>query len=183
MIRVDAPLNVWLIMNDGRLSAPKYLDPVAGGGAVATRGPLHLMARHGAWMPGPTPIARPVPLTVCALRSLHVIPQSAPVLEGDEETKLATIPVSLTATSRRQVQVEWRGVDALSTATTGVDYVAPSHGTITFAPGQRTSEVVLRVRGDTLKEPNERLTLSFENPTNAEVAGFGVANLVILDDD
>jgi hypothetical protein len=67
------------------------------------------------------------------------------------------------------------------TATADVDYASRS-GTVTFAPGQTTSNIFIQVNGDILNEGNEAFVVNLSNPSNVTVAdGQGIGN--ILDDD
>ena len=63
------------------------------------------------------------------------------------------------------------------------DFTAAS-GTVTFAPGETAKSVTISVNGDTLPEPDEWITISFNHPTNAHMGGFyGLGFGVILNDD
>ena len=182
------PTHVWLVMDDGRVSQPKYLSPMEGANAVAVGRPMQLTARLGdRTRRNPKPASDPVPLTVCSVPNpdnLKVVPQSAAVFEGDDGWTNAKIPVSLTAASDLPVRVEWSTHEELTDATAGTDYVAPSRGTVEFAPGETTHEVPVRIRGDALEEANEQLIVLFTNATNAELGGlYGVGRVVIVDDD
>ena len=55
------------------------------------------------------------------------------------------------------------------TAAAGSDFLAAS-GTVTFAPGETSKAVAVKVIGDTLFEANENFTLVLSNPTGATLA-------------
>ncbi|MBV9627887.1 MAG: cellulase family glycosylhydrolase, partial [Xanthobacteraceae bacterium] len=103
----------------------------------------------------------------------------ASVLEGNSGTSDLAFTVSLSATSTTPVTVAYATADG--TATAGSDYTAAT-GTLTFAPGQTSQLVHIKVAGDTTYEANETLTLSLSNPSGATLA-HGTATGTILNDD
>jgi hypothetical protein len=102
------------------------------------------------------------------------------VVEGHEGTQDLKFTVTLSAPVGSPVSVQL--ATANETAESPVDYGQVTQ-TLTFAPGERTHELVVPVHGDRLGEPNETFKLQ------ADVAGVGidVAQLVahgtIIDDD
>ncbi|MFT5201934.1 MAG: glucose/arabinose dehydrogenase/PKD repeat protein [Candidatus Aldehydirespiratoraceae bacterium] len=113
--------------------------------------------------------------------------------EGDIGTTVAHLPVNLSNPSSTSITLDYESVDSLSDPTvaiSGIDYVGPLSGTITFAPGQTTQTVEVEVIGDTLDEPptlwGEWGFLAFSNPSpNAtlDTSFFGLGLLIIIDDD
>ena len=67
------------------------------------------------------------------------------------------------------------------TAKAGSDYKSQVI-TITFAPGERTKRIAVRVLGDRLREGNETFTVQLSTPTNAVLAD-DVGVITIVDDD
>ena len=63
----------------------------------------------------------------------------------------------------------------------GVDYQAAS-GTLTFAPGETSKPVAVSVCGDSVDEPDETLTATLANPTNAVISA-ATATARIVDDE
>jgi hypothetical protein len=103
----------------------------------------------------------------------------ASVPEGNTGTVAATFLVSLSAASSQPVTVNYQTVDGSAAA--GADYLA-SVGTLTFAPGSTTQNLVVQVRGDLLAEGDETFYVSLSGPNGALLAdsqGLGT----ILDND
>jgi hypothetical protein len=184
-IRVEQPTNIWLVMDDGRLSEPKQLDPLEGESAVARTGPLEVIAAPGPWTRSPGRADTSVPVTLCSVPDPHilkVLPQNAAVFEGDDDATTIPIRVSLSAPSEEPVTVDWKL--AAADTTDAASNVAPSRGTVTFAPGDTMREVSVTAVGDTVEETDERLIMTFSNATNAAIGGYyGIALVAIVDDD
>jgi hypothetical protein len=101
------------------------------------------------------------------------------VTEGNSGTTPATFAVTLSHRSSKTITVHYATADG--TATAPADYGSTS-GTVTFAPGETSKDVVVQVRGDTIDEPNETFTVKLSQPTNAGFADdTGVGT--IIDDD
>jgi hypothetical protein len=101
------------------------------------------------------------------------------VTEGNSGTTPATFKVTLSHRSSKTITVHYATADG--TATAPADYGTTS-GTVTFAPGETSKDVVVQVRGDTIDEPNETFTVKLSQPTNAGFADdTGVGT--IIDDD
>ncbi|MES2568525.1 MAG: Calx-beta domain-containing protein, partial [Verrucomicrobiota bacterium] len=101
-------------------------------------------------------------------------------LEGHEAFHDLVFTVSLTAPSALPVSVTYNTAD--SSATGDVDYVAAGPQTLTFAPGETSKTVIVKVVGDTTVESIETLSLLLSGAVNASIHdGTGLG--VILDDD
>ena len=110
-----------------------------------------------------------------------IVPGQASITEGNSGTKTVQVPVALSAPSGQTVTASWTTLNDSAVAPS--DYQAAS-GTVTFAPGQTTKTVAVTINGDTLKEPDERLLVSFRNPVNATMGGFyGLGFGIITNDD
>jgi hypothetical protein len=109
-----------------------------------------------------------------------VMPGDATVTEGDADTALLSVPVTLSAPTRRTVTVDWTTAD--DDAVAGEDYVAAS-GTLTFLPGETNKTIDVAVIGDTTVEPDETMLVVMSNPANAVLGNDGVGRGHILDDD
>jgi hypothetical protein len=103
----------------------------------------------------------------------------AMVTEGDSGTKNALFTVSLSAASAGPVTVDYATADGSATAPD--DYVATT-GTLTFAPGELSKQVVVAVVGETLDEPHETYSLNLSNAVSATLADPRGAGTV-LDND
>jgi hypothetical protein len=103
----------------------------------------------------------------------------ATVAEGGTSLTDATLAVELSEASGKPVEVAFATADGA--ATSPDDYQAAS-GSVAFEPGQRKAFVHVAVRGDTVVEPTEALTLALSEPENATL-GDAEATLTIADDD
>jgi sugar lactone lactonase YvrE len=106
-------------------------------------------------------------------------PAGVAVLEGDSGTTNAQFVVRLPHASVETISVNY--ATANGTATAGADYVAAS-GTLTFQPGELEKIIPLQINGDTADEGDERFTVNFSNPVNANI-NFGNNVVTIIDDD
>ena len=109
---------------------------------------------------------------------------SASVAEGDSGEADLDFTVSLSAASGKQVTVKYAvdGTDA-GTATSGTDYTAVTETTLTFAVGDTSKTVTVKVKGDTLNEPNETVRLTLSEPANATLGPASTGMGTITDDD
>ena len=101
------------------------------------------------------------------------------VAEGDAGSANLVFTLTLSTVSALDVTVEYATADG--TATAGSDYTATS-GTATIVAGTTQTTVSVPVLGDTLAEPDETLTLSLSNPTNASLSTTSATG-TITDDD
>ena len=101
------------------------------------------------------------------------------VTEGNTGAVNASFTVSLSAVSGRVVTVQFATADG--TATAPSDYTAKS-GTLMFSPGQTTKPVVIQVKGDTIREPNETLKVNLSAPTNAAFSNSQGIGTIINND-
>ncbi len=117
----------------------------------------------------PAPVATPV-----------VSVSSVAVLEGSSALTVQ-VPVTLSAPSESTVTVTVRLSGG--TATAGTDYTAWTvDQVVTFAPGTTTATVSVVVRGDTVREADETVTLTLLSATGATL-GTAVGTLTIKNDD
>jgi hypothetical protein len=95
------------------------------------------------------------------------------VTEGNAGSTNLHVSVTLSQPSTQTVTVQWFTGPAGNAprADPATDYTAAS-GTVTFAPGETAKSVTITVHGDTLSEPDEWITISFNHPTNAKMGGF-----------
>lgn len=94
------------------------------------------------------------------------------------KTTLFTFTVALSAAYDQPVTVSFRTTDGTATASDG-DYVATS-GTLTFAPGETTKTITIRVNGDGRREADETFYLDLlGNSSNSLLLdGRGVGTIV-----
>lgn len=98
----------------------------------------------------------------------------------DENAGVATIEVSLSAESGRQVSVDY--ATSIGTATPGSDYT-PASGTLTFNAGETTQTFTVPLLNNDLNEPSETVQLALSNPNKATLGTPSNATLTINDDD
>ena len=98
----------------------------------------------------------------------------------DEDAGTATIAVTLSVASGKQVTVDYATSDG--TAATPDDYTAVS-GTLTFAPGDVSETFDVPISDDALDEDDETVTLDLSNADNATIGPNDPATLTIVDDD
>jgi subtilisin-like proprotein convertase family protein len=101
------------------------------------------------------------------------------VPEGDSGTVTASFPVTLSAASGRQVDVDYTTVDGTGTA--GSDYETAT-GTLVFAAGETTKQIDVTVDPDVVAEINKTFTVVLSSPQNASILG-GTGLGTITDDD
>jgi len=100
--------------------------------------------------------------------------------EGNSGTTLFVFTVTLSIAYDVPVTVNYATADGTATVADN-DYQAAS-GTLTFAPGQTTQTITIRVIGDTKKEADETFFVNLSGATNALILdGQGLGT--ILNDD
>lgn len=98
------------------------------------------------------------------------------VIEGVSGTKSEMVMVSLSEPSTKTVTVNYS--TANGSALAGSDYNKAS-GKLTFAPGETSKAIVVRIRGDQVTESTERFYVNLSNAKNATIAdGQGVVTIV-----
>jgi hypothetical protein len=109
-----------------------------------------------------------------------VLPGSGIVTAPTTGTADLAVSVTLSTPSALTVTVHWAtefipGAPAnpwLGPQAPVSDYT-PSSGTVTFAPGITSATVHIPVLGDSSSGPDEFMAVSFTDPTNAKMGGFG----------
>ena len=95
---------------------------------------------------------------------------SVTVTEGNSGTLNAVFAVTLSAVSGSTVTVDF--ATANGSATAPADYLA-TIGTVTFAPGEVSKQIIVSIVGETVVETNETFSVNLSNPANATVSGSG----------
>src|SRR5690606_34203271 len=94
----------------------------------------------------------------------------------NEAAGTATFTVSLSAASGLPVTVAWQTEDG--TASAGSDYSGAS-GTLSFAPGSTSQQVVVPILNDGIYEGSEHFSVKLSGATNASIADdTGVGTIV-----
>ena len=105
--------------------------------------------------------------------------------EGDDPaaTTDMTFAVTLSAASGQTVTVPYT---LAGDATAGADYTEPDPLSVDIEPGDTAADIVIPVRGDTVDEPGETVTVTLGQPTHATLStaeGATTADGTITDDD
>ena len=109
----------------------------------------------------------------------------ASVAEGDAGTTTTlTFTVTKEGATSKVVTVAYEDAGS-GTAEAVTDYKGPSAGTLTFAPGEDTSQTIsVTVQGDDIDEDDETVEITLSKPGNATLAeGKSMATGTIVDDD
>ena len=134
----------------------------------------------------------PLPTTVVNLAdneptiafSLAAYSISEPPNTGSTPGKL-TVAVKRTGTLTQISTVAYQITDV--TATAGSDYnpfpPAALSGTLTFAAGVASINLVIDIVADLVDEPNETFQLSLSSPTAAKLGPNATATVTIVDND
>jgi hypothetical protein len=93
---------------------------------------------------------------------------STTVFEGDSGEVPASFTLSLSEPSNRPITVTY--ATKAGTATENVDY-KPLNGKFTFQPGQTMGHVYTFIKGDTVREQNERFQLIITGANGVDHAG------------
>ena len=101
------------------------------------------------------------------------------IAEGDSGSQTATLTVTLSAASGKDISVDYDTADG--SANGGSDYTA-ANGTLNFAPGQTTKTVNVSVLGDTTDENIETFDVNLSAASNATIAD-PTGQVTIIDDD
>ncbi len=131
---------------------------------------------------GSFPIAAPNPVALTILDDdpAPTVAWSAASLTVDEGIGSRSFAASLSAPSSFTITVNYSTADG--TAQAGSDYTAAS-GTLVFAPGAITQNILLFIVDDTDEEADENFTLALSAPTHAALGSPASAAITITDND
>jgi hypothetical protein len=99
--------------------------------------------------------------------------------EGNSGTKAMNFMVKLSSRPQQTTTVKYQTV--AGTATAGSDFIAAS-GTVTFAAGESSKLIPVRIVGDMTSEADEAFTVTLSSPTNCELAKATATGLITNDD-
>ena len=111
------------------------------------------------------------------------VADASAVNEGNSDTVNMNFTVHLSAASAKTITVPYT---LTGTATGGSDYETPASTSLSIPAGDTSGAIVIKVKGDTLDEPNETIIVTLGSPTNTTVSstqGAGTASGTINDDD
>ncbi len=103
-----------------------------------------------------------------------------PVKEGDAGNNVVDLEVKLDRSAPREVRLNYTTVDV--EAITGQDYLTTS-GILIIPVGASSGIIRVTIKGDIIRENNERFHLVFSNPINVTVSGDPFSRVMIIDDD
>ncbi|TRU34908.1 MAG: subtilase, partial [Microcystis aeruginosa Ma_MB_F_20061100_S20] len=111
------------------------------------------------------------------LLNLPIIDLSAnqTVVEGITSPQNVTYTVTLSSDSTDTITVQY--ATSNNTATAGSDYTA-TNGTLTFAPGVTSQDIIIPILNDSLNEPQETFNLTLSSPTNAQLGTAAVTTTI-----
>ena len=109
------------------------------------------------------------------------VANASAVDEGDSDTVNMSFTVTLSAKSGKAITVPYT---LTGTATGGSDYETPASTSLSIPAGDTSGTIVIKVKGDTLDEPNETIIVTLGAPTHAMVSSTeGAGTGTITDDD
>lgn len=168
---------------DGTFAVPEVLNIGAGGG-----GPANIVVAdlNGDAKPD-IATANYGHSTVSVFLNGYIPPPPLPtmsigdatVTEGNSGSLNAVFTVTLSEASGQAITVQYAAADGIAVA--GRDYDLPP-GTLTFAPGETTKQIVAAVRGDLVDEHDETFFVNLSGATGAQITdeqGLGT----IIDND
>ena len=109
----------------------------------------------------------------------EIAAENISITEGDDGTRVASITVSLSTVSSKEISVDYATADGTTVA--GSDYLQ-INGTLNFAPGEISKTIEVPIIGDILDEIDEVFLIDFSNPSNITLTGSQNA-VTIIDDD
>lgn len=115
-----------------------------------------------------------------ATSSAGISVSDAHVTEGDTGTTNMTFTARLSRPVSSTVTVNFATADV--TATAGADYIAIPSTPLTFNAGTNAQTITVQVKGDLLREDNERFLVKLSGATNAFIADSSAAG-TIFDND
>ncbi|REJ47775.1 MAG: subtilase [Microcystis flos-aquae DF17] len=97
------------------------------------------------------------------------------VVEGITSPQNVTYTVTLSSDSTDTITVQYATGD--NTAIAGSDYTT-TKGTLTFAPGVTSQDIIIPILNDSLNEPQETFNLTLSSPTNAQLGTAAVTTTI-----
>ncbi|MDY7049075.1 MAG: Calx-beta domain-containing protein, partial [Microcystis panniformis WG22] len=97
------------------------------------------------------------------------------VVEGITSPQNVTYTVTLSSDSTDTITVQY--ATSNNTAIAGSDYTA-TNGTLTFAPGVTSQDIIIPILNDSLNEPQETFNLTLSSPTNAQLGTAAVTTTI-----
>ena len=102
------------------------------------------------------------------------------IAEGNSETTSFIFSVTLDRATSKTVTLTYASQDG--TATSGSDYTALANQTLTFQPNETTRQITVAVRGDKVKENDEKFTIVISNVSNATIVKSTATGTIQNDD-
>ncbi|HMO26774.1 MAG TPA: Calx-beta domain-containing protein, partial [Tepidisphaeraceae bacterium] len=118
--------------------------------------------------------------------TLTITGPPAGVVEGNEGTTDAVFTVRLSEKIDREVTFKFSTLDATplhGTAAANDDYIPVAGQELRIAAGQTEAQAIVKIKGDTDVEPDEKLTVFIHDASGADIAGNGQATVTPRKDD
>jgi Calx-beta domain/Domain of unknown function (DUF4114) len=119
------------------------------------------------------------------LTSSGISIDSPSIIEGNNGTKDLVFTITGFANNVGQItaggggSVDYTTIDGIATA--GSDYVATS-GTLTFAPGDISKTITVKINGDTIFEPDEKFFVKLSNSVGNVIVNATSTGTILNDD-
>jgi Ca2+-binding RTX toxin-like protein len=97
------------------------------------------------------------------------------VVEGITSPQNVTYTVTVSSDSTDTITVQY--ATGNNTAIAGSDYTA-TNGTLTFAPGVTSQDIIIPILNDSLNEAQETFNLTLSSPTNAQLGTAAVTTTI-----
>ncbi len=117
--------------------------------------------------------------------TLAIAATNASQTEGNSGSKAFTFTVTRADNTTGSNNVNWAVTGSGTNPANATDFVGsvlPS-GTVSFAPGESSKVITVKVQGDTTVEPNENFTVTLSNATNGATITTATATGTINNDD
>jgi Ca2+-binding RTX toxin-like protein len=109
------------------------------------------------------------------LPTINLSPNSQTIVEGLTTPQNASYTATLSQASSQTISVNY--ATANGTATAASDYTA-TIGTLTFAPGVTSQDIIIPILNDSLNEAQETFNLTLSSPTNAQLGTAAVTTTI-----
>jgi subtilisin family serine protease len=143
-------------------------------------GPFITDSRNGVITPRLDLVAALGVVTEPPLPTSQTLQLSSATYSVSEGVTSLSIPVTRAGGTTGTVSVQYATADG--TAQSGSDYTAKS-GTLSFAAGVSTQNIVITISNDTFFESDESFTVTLVNPVGASLGAVSSATATIVDDD
>jgi Ca2+-binding RTX toxin-like protein len=118
-----------------------------------------------------------------AVRTVSVAAVTASASEGNNGSIPFAFNITLDQASTATQSVSYNVNGTGPSPTSAGDFSGALSGTVTFAPGETTKQIIINALGDTVVEANETFAFNLSSPTAGLNIGTASAQSTILNDD